>query len=128
MKVRRGWRLWPHPGKPLDEPRQRIMTSHSIGKLTNNLGEIREVMQQHGQRGAEKLRSQGSLAQAVLVFLKSFRQDLPQYSPCLAVELSRSYRRRPGDTPRRRLRAAAHLPQGLPVSEGWREAAGPYRH
>lgn len=72
-----------------DEARKRIMTSRSFGKLTDNLDEIREAMRQHGQRGAEKLRRQGSLARAVLVFLKTnpFRNDLPQYSPRLVIEL-----------------------------------------
>ncbi|WP_181872875.1 Y-family DNA polymerase [Billgrantia montanilacus] len=73
------------------EPRQRIMTSRSFGKLTGDMSEIREAIRQHGQRGAEKLRSQNSLARAVLVFLKTnpFRQDLPQYSPSLILELPR---------------------------------------
>lgn len=92
------------------EPRQRIMTSRSFGKLTDNLGEIKEAMRQHGQRGAEKLRSQGSLARAVLVFLKTnpFRQDLPQYTPSAVVELSR-----PTDDSREILRAAGHALQRI---------------
>ncbi|EWH02043.1 DinB/UmuC family translesion DNA polymerase [Halomonas sp. BC04] len=85
------------------EARQRIMTSRSFGKLTGDLGEIREAIRQHGQRGAEKLRSQGSLARAVLVFLKTnpFRNDLPQYSSSLMVELPR-----PTDDSREILHAA----------------------
>lgn len=85
------------------EPRQRIMTSRSFGRLTDNLSEIREAIRQHGQRGAEKLRAQGSLARAVMVFLKTnpYRQDLPQYSPSLAVELPC-----PTDDSREILRAA----------------------
>lgn len=92
------------------QPRQRIMTSRSFGKLTDNLGEIREALRQHGQRGAEKLRSQGSLARAVLVFLKTnpFREDLPQYSPSLAVELPR-----PTDDSREILHAAGHALQQI---------------
>ncbi|EPC02605.1 hypothetical protein L861_09690 [Litchfieldella anticariensis FP35 = DSM 16096] len=71
----------------IHEPRQRIMTSRSFGKLTDDLNEIREAIRQHGQRGAEKLRRQNGLAKAVLVFLKTnlFRQDLHQYSPSLAL-------------------------------------------
>ncbi len=74
-----------------DEARKRIMTSRSFGKLTDNFNEIREAIRQHGQRGAEKLRRQNSLAKAVLVFLKTnpFRQDLHQYSPSLVLELPR---------------------------------------
>ncbi|WP_111414574.1 Y-family DNA polymerase [Billgrantia lactosivorans] len=92
------------------EPRQRIMTSRSFGKLTDDIGEIREAMRQHGQRGAEKLRSQGSLARAVLVFLKTnpFRQDLPQYTPSAVVELSR-----PTDDSREILHAAGHALQRI---------------
>ncbi|EWH03247.1 DNA-directed DNA polymerase [Halomonas sp. BC04] len=92
------------------EPRQRIMTSRSFGKLTGNLGEIREALRQHGQRGAEKLRSQGSLARAVLVFLKTnpFRLDLPQYSPHAVLELPR-----PTDDSREILHAAGHALQRI---------------
>lgn len=73
-----------------DEPRQRIMTSRSFGKLTEDRGEIHEALRQFGQRSAEKLRAQDSLARAVYVFLKTnrHRPDLPQYSPGAVVELA----------------------------------------
>lgn len=73
----------------LDETRKRIMTSRSFGQLTGDQREIREAIRQHGQRCAEKLRTQGSLARAVYVFLKTnrHRSDLPQYSPSTIVEL-----------------------------------------
>ena len=102
------------------EPRQRIMTSRSFGKLTNNLSEIREAVRQHGQRGAEKLRSQASLARAVLVFLKTnpFRTDLPQYSPSLAVELPR-----PTDDSREILHAAGYALQRI-YREGYQYQKG----
>ncbi|MEA3250565.1 MAG: Y-family DNA polymerase [Pseudomonadota bacterium] len=87
------------------EPKQRIMTSRSFGKLTSDLGEIREAIRQHGQRGAEKLREQRSLTRAVLVFLKTnpHRQDLRQHSPSIIVELDR-----PTDDSRPILQAAQH--------------------
>ncbi|WP_332107634.1 DinB/UmuC family translesion DNA polymerase [Billgrantia diversa] len=96
--------------KDFHEPRQRIMTSRSFGKLTDNLGEIRVAMRQYDQRGAEKLRSHGSLVRAVPVFLKTnpFRQDLPQYSPSLVVELPR-----PTDDSREILHAAGHALQRI---------------
>ncbi|MCE9680751.1 Y-family DNA polymerase [Halomonas alkalisoli] len=102
------------------EPRQRIMTSRSFGKLTDNLGEVREAIRQHGQRSAEKLRHQGSLARAVLVFLKTnpFRDDLPQYSPSLAVELPR-----PTDDSREILSAAGHALQRI-YRKGYRYQKG----
>ncbi|RDB43452.1 Y-family DNA polymerase [Halomonas sp. DQ26W] len=92
------------------EPRQRIMTSRSFGKLTGDISEIREAIRQHGQRCAEKLRYQNSLARAVLVFLKTnpFRNDLPQYSPSLSVELPR-----PTDDSREILNAAGHALQRI---------------
>lgn len=72
-----------------DEPRQRIMTSRSFGRLTGEMSELQEAIRQHAQRGAEKLREQASHARAVLVFLKTnrHRQDLAQYSPSIVVEL-----------------------------------------
>ncbi|AMC99894.1 Y-family DNA polymerase [Halomonas chromatireducens] len=102
------------------EPRQRIMTSRSFGKLTNDFSEIREAIRQHGQRGAEKLRRQNSLARAVLVFLKTnpFRNDLPQYSPSLAVELYR-----PTDDSREILHAAGQALQRI-YRQGYRYQKG----
>ncbi|MBH8578809.1 Y-family DNA polymerase [Bisbaumannia pacifica] len=72
-----------------NEPRQRIMTSRSFGRLTGELGDLQDAIRQHAQRGAEKLRQQDSHARAVLVFLKTnrHRPDLPQYSPSVVVEL-----------------------------------------
>ncbi|MGM0988518.1 MAG: Y-family DNA polymerase [Pseudomonadota bacterium] len=74
-----------------DSPRQRIMTSRSFGKLTADRSEIHEALRQYGQRSAEKLRAQDSLARAVYVFLKTnrHRPDLPQYSPSAVIELAR---------------------------------------
>jgi DNA polymerase V len=73
-----------------DEPRQRIMTSRSFGKLNADRSEIHEALRQFGQRSAEKLRAQDSQARAVYVFLKTnrHRPDLPQYSPGAVVELA----------------------------------------
>ncbi|QFU00988.1 DNA polymerase V subunit UmuC [Halomonas sp. THAF5a] len=71
------------------EARQRIMTSRSFGRLTDNRQEIHQAIRQYAQRSAEKLRTQDSLARAVYVFLKTnrHRPDLPQYSPSAIVEL-----------------------------------------
>ncbi|MBZ0330683.1 Y-family DNA polymerase [Halomonas sp. ANAO-440] len=88
-----------------NEGRQRIMTSRSFGRLTENKAEIHQAIRQHGQRSAEKLRSQDSLARAVMVFLKTnrHRPDLPQYSPSVVVELAH-----PTDDSREILHAASH--------------------
>ncbi|WP_110692126.1 Y-family DNA polymerase [Salinicola halophyticus] len=73
----------------MDFARERIMTSRSFGRLTNDKGEIREAIRQHAQRSAEKLRKQGSLCRAVLVFLRTnpHRQDLAQHNPSMIIEL-----------------------------------------
>ncbi|ATJ83227.1 Y-family DNA polymerase [Halomonas beimenensis] len=73
-----------------DEPRRRIMTSRSFGRLTGEPAELQDAIRQHAQRGAEKLRRQDSLARAVLVFLQTHphRADLPQYSPSRIIELA----------------------------------------
>lgn len=69
--------------------KQNVMTSRSFGRLTDKRAEVREAIRMHAQRGAEKLRRQGSQAQGVLVFLKTnrHRQELPQYHPSLVVPL-----------------------------------------
>ncbi|SEL95365.1 Y-family DNA polymerase [Halomonas daqiaonensis] len=71
------------------EARQRIMTSRSFGRLTDNRQEIHQAIRQYAQRSAEKLRAQDSVVRAVYVFLKTnrHRPDLPQYSPSAIVEL-----------------------------------------
>jgi len=75
----------------VDASRQRIMTSRSFGRLVHDLGELREAIRQHAQRGAEKLRQQRSLCHAVQVFLRTppHRVDLPQYAPSLVIEMDR---------------------------------------
>ncbi|WP_110669933.1 Y-family DNA polymerase [Salinicola halophilus] len=73
----------------MDFARERIMTSRSFGKLTNDKRQLREAIRQHAQRSAEKLRRQGSLCRAVLVFLRTnpHRQDHAQHNPSMIIEL-----------------------------------------
>ncbi|WP_430875448.1 Y-family DNA polymerase [Gilliamella sp. G0441] len=70
-------------------PKKNIMTSRSFGQLTGELFDLQEAIRIHASRGAEKLRQQKSIANAVLVFLKTnrFRQDLIQYNPSIIVPL-----------------------------------------
>ncbi|WKD30212.1 hypothetical protein NDQ72_09805 [Halomonas sp. KG2] len=65
------------------------MVSRSFGRLTNNPHDHREALRQHAARAGEKLRKQGSVSSAVMVFVRtnSFRQDLPQYSNRVVVTL-----------------------------------------
>ena len=67
------------------------MTSRSFGRPTDDLAQLRQAVRAHAGRGAEKLRGQGSVARALLVFLKTnkHRQDLPQHHPSLVVPLER---------------------------------------
>ncbi len=67
----------------VEQPRQRIMTSRSFGRATGRKEELHDALRQHAQRSAEKLRQQGSLARAVLMFLTTsrHRKDLPQLAP-----------------------------------------------
>ncbi|MBB3141042.1 Y-family DNA polymerase [Halomonas organivorans] len=87
------WELRGRPAIPLEdlaEPRQRIMVSRSFGRLTGELADLRAAIRQHGARAAEKLRRQGSLACAVLVFVRSdpHRLDERQYRNSQVVALS----------------------------------------
>lgn len=73
------------------EPKKNIMTSRSFGQATSSLVEIREALRVHAARGAEKLRSQGSVARAIMILLRTnrHRPDLPQHNPNLVVQLPR---------------------------------------
>ncbi|CAI3958428.1 Nucleotidyltransferase/DNA polymerase DinP involved in DNA repair (DinP) (PDB:4R8U) (PUBMED:16544291) [Commensalibacter communis] len=73
----------------MDTPKKNIMTSRSFGKTTKELFEVQEALRVHASRGAEKLRSQNSLAQAVLVFLRTnrFNEHQPQYYPSIVIPL-----------------------------------------
>lgn len=73
------------------KPKDNIMTSRSFGRLTSDKADLREAIRVHASRGAEKLRRQGSVARAVMVFLKTnrHREDLLQYNPSLVVPLPR---------------------------------------
>lgn len=73
----------------IDTPKKNIMTSRSFGKSTNNIDDLQEVIRLHASKGAEKLRSQHSLAQAVLVFLKTnrFTEQQSQYHPSIVIPL-----------------------------------------
>ncbi|MDI2111780.1 Y-family DNA polymerase [Commensalibacter nepenthis] len=73
----------------LDIPKKNIMTSRSFGKATKELFELQEAVRIHASRGAEKLRYQHSLAQSVLVFLRTnrFHDRASQYHPSIVVPL-----------------------------------------
>ncbi|OCG08742.1 DNA polymerase V subunit UmuC [Gilliamella sp. wkB178] len=74
----------------LATPKKNIMTSRSFGRLTGDLFDLQEAIRMHACRGAEKLRRQQSVANAVAIFLKTnhFRKDLNQYHPSIVVPLA----------------------------------------
>lgn len=73
----------------LGEPKKNIMTSRSFGRLSSDPREVRAAIRAHAARGAEKLRKQGSVTQAIQVHLKTnkHREDLAQYHPSFVVQL-----------------------------------------
>ncbi|MGP5325904.1 Y-family DNA polymerase [Vreelandella titanicae] len=85
------------------QPKKQIMVSRSFGRLTNNKADLHEAIRVHTSRAGEKLRKQGGLAQAIMVFVRTnrFRHDLPSYSKSLVIPLSH-----PTDDSRELVRAA----------------------
>lgn len=73
----------------IDTSKKNIMTSRSFGKMTNSFYDLSEAIRAHSSKGAEKLRKQKSVAQAIMVFLKTnrFRNDLLQYNPSQVIQL-----------------------------------------
>lgn len=73
----------------LNTVKQNIMTSRSFGHTTNQLLDIEEAIRMHANYGAEKLRSQRSFAQALLVFIKTnrFIDQKLQYHPSITLPL-----------------------------------------
>jgi len=70
-------------------PKKNIMTSRSFGKSTNKIEDLLDAVRLHASKGAEKLRAQHSLAQALLVFLKTnrFTEQQSQYHPSIVIPL-----------------------------------------
>ena len=63
-------------------PRQQIMVSRSFGRKVTTLVELKQAVASYMARAAEKLRQQGSVAQALMVFIHThlFSQTDPHYS------------------------------------------------
>lgn len=56
-----------------DIPRQRIMVSRSFSQKVTSLDILKKAVARHVTRAAEKLRSQNSLAQSMIVFIQTSR-------------------------------------------------------
>lgn len=92
MGLRTVWELRGTPCIPLDElpaPKQGIVSSRSFGRPVEGLEELREAIAAYTGRAAEKLRSQGSLAGSLTVFLSTniFKEHEPQYSNGISCRL-----------------------------------------
>jgi len=76
----------------LDEqpaPKQQIACTRSFGDRVTELTELNEAVSTFASRAAQKLRAQGSLTHAVLVFIRTspFRKQDPQYGRSITVPL-----------------------------------------
>jgi DNA polymerase V len=62
-------------------PKQQIISSRSFGRAVTELHELKQAVTSYMSRAAEKLRQQGSVAQAVHVHIRTspFREDKPYY-------------------------------------------------
>ncbi|WP_372614377.1 Y-family DNA polymerase, partial [Halomonas sp.] len=104
------WELRGRPAIQLDDmaaPKKQIMVSRSFGRMSDDPADLREAVRQHAARAGEKLRRQGSVTSAVMVFVNTnrFQLDQPQYRNSVVVPLHR-----PTDDSREIVGAAA---QGL---------------
>lgn len=70
-------------------PKQQIMVSRSFGRPVLTLDELQQPVVTHAARASEKLREEGAVTQAVMVFARTdpFRNQLPQYSASRMVPL-----------------------------------------
>lgn len=68
------------------EPKQQIACTRSFGHPVTELHQLNQAVTEFASRASEKLRTQGSLAGEILVFIRTspFRKD-PQYSRSMVV-------------------------------------------
>lgn len=73
----------------LPPPKQEICTSRSFGRNIGEKDTLRQAVSTHATRCAEKLRSQGSCAGSITVFMhtNAFRAQDPQYYGTLTIPL-----------------------------------------
>ncbi len=88
------------------QPRKNTCCSRSFGKPVTGLEELEEAVANYAVRATRKVRSEGSLACGLQVFLTTnrFRKDLPQYSNSRTLSLDE-----PTDDPIRIVKHAKSL-------------------
>ena len=110
-----------------DQPpaKQEIACTRSFRHSVTELHDFAEAVTEFASRAAEKLRKQGSHAGQVLTFIRTspYRLQNKQYSRSTVVPL----RRHTSDSrviSQAALGSSGHLPAGLPLCQGGRDAAG----
>lgn len=70
-------------------PKKQIVSSRSFGQLVHDLQSLSEAVANHASSAAEKLRAQGSVCNAIQVFIQTnpFREQDPQYGGGITVPL-----------------------------------------
>jgi len=73
----------------MPDPKKEIACTRSFGEQVTELSELNEAVSTFASRAAQKLRAQGSLTHAVLVFIRTspFRKQDRQYSRSITVPL-----------------------------------------
>ena len=94
----------------LAPPRKNTCCSRSFGKPVTDLDELEEAVANYGVRAARKVRSEGSLASGLQVFIMTnrFREDQPQYANSRTLSLDE-----PTDDPIRIVQNAKRLLRGM---------------
>jgi DNA polymerase V len=69
--------------------KKQIISSRSFGNTVQNMDALKDAMSSFVANACSKLRSQGSQAALIQVFLQTnrFRKDLPQYMPSMSIPL-----------------------------------------
>ena len=70
-------------------PKKEIVSSRSFGQLVHALPDLSEAVANHASSAAEKLRAQGSVCNAIQVFIQTnrFREQDPQYGGSIVIPL-----------------------------------------
>jgi len=78
------------PMEAAPKPKKSIVSSRSFGRPVTRLEDMREAVSQYASRAAGKLRAQGGLASAVLVWVQTntFIAGEPQYSQARSLALN----------------------------------------
>jgi DNA polymerase V len=74
-----------------EQPRskQQIICSRSFGNFLTEVKDIEEALVFYASRAAERMRQQGSVASAIMVFFETSRFSGPQYFPSIVINLPR---------------------------------------